>query len=90
MFVSRGFETAKKYTKDEINKILSALSDEHKYGIVLRAKGIVDCAECENFIHFDYVPEEIDIRCGSAGVIGRICVIGSNLNQEKIKELFAI
>ena len=57
--------------------------------MVLRAKGIVEC-ECGKWIHFDYVPGEPDVRCGSASIIGRLCVIGSGLNNEKIKELFGV
>ena len=57
--------------------------------MVLRAKGIVEC-ECGKWIHFDYVPGEPDVRCGLASIIGRLCVIGSGLNNEKIKELFGV
>ena len=69
--------------------ILSALSDNEKYGMVLRAKGIVDGIGDE-WIHFDYVPGEADIRNGTAGVIGRICIIGSKLNEGALKKLFKI
>jgi len=69
--------------------ILSALSDEEKYGTVLRAKGIVKC-ECGKWIHFDYVPGEPDVRTGSAAVIGKICVIGANLNESAVAELFGV
>ena len=89
VFVSCGGETAAKYTEDQIKEILSSLCNEEKYGIVLRAKGIVDSGESE-WIHFDYVPGEVDVRRGSAGVIGRICVIGSNVNEHAVKELFKI
>ena len=57
--------------------------------MILRAKGIVEC-ECGQWIHFDYVPGEPDVRCGSAAVIGRLCVIGAGIDKEKIKELFGI
>ena len=83
-------ETAKKYTKEEIENILDKLSDEKKYGTVLRAKGIVDNAEGDEWLHFDYVPGESDVRNGSAGVIGRICVIGSKINEDAVKQLFGI
>ena len=86
MFTSWGFETAKKYQKEEIASILAELVHEERYGIILRAKGIVDGEGA--WIHFDYVPEEPDVREGGAGVTGRICVIGCNLNEEALKALF--
>ena len=88
VFTSVGFETIKKYTVNEINAILKALEDEHTYGIILRSKGIV--AANDGWIHFDYVPEESDVRMGGADTIGKICVIGSNINEDKIKELFRV
>ncbi len=87
VFTSWGTETTKKYTKDQIKNALCELSDFEKYGTVLRAKGIVEC-ECGKWIHFDYVPGEPDVREGSAAVIGRICVIGSKINEEEISKLF--
>ena len=57
--------------------------------MILRAKGIVEC-ECGKWLHFDYVPGEADVRCGTPGVIGRLCVIGAGLQNEKIKELFGL
>ncbi len=89
MFSSFGVETAKKFTKDEISRILEAFVDGDDFGMVLRAKGIVASVEGE-WIHFDYVPGEPDVRFGRAGIIGRLCVIGSGLNNEKIKELFGV
>ena len=89
VFVSIGRETAKKFTMTEIADVLDSLCDEEKFGIVLRAKGIVAC-ECGSWIHFDYTPGEPDVRQGSAGIIGRICVIGSKLNEEAIVEAFGI
>ncbi len=86
VFQSVGIETAKKFTKEEIETILSRLADENKYGVILRAKGYV--ASNDEWIHFDYVPGEPDVRCGSADVCGRICVIGANINNDAIKELF--
>lgn len=72
-----------------MNNILAALSDEEKYGIVLRAKGIVEGTEGE-WIYFDYVPGEPDVRNGSADIIGKICVIGSKLNEDELAKLFRI
>ena len=88
VFISWGEETHKKYTKAEIEGCLKALEDAEKYGIVLRAKGYVANAEGEKWIHFDYVPGEPDIRDGCALVTGRICVIGSKLNEKAVAELF--
>ena len=88
MFTSVGFETIKKYTTEEVQNILSALEDEHTYGVILRAKGIVPAAD--GWIHFDYVPEESDVRMGGADTIGKICVIGAGINEEKIKALFRV
>ncbi len=89
VFTSWGHETTRKYTIDEIKNALEELENESDYGMVLRAKGIVE-AEDGSFIHFDYVPGEPDVRSGSAAIIGRLCVIGSNLNTEAIEKLFGI
>ena len=88
VFTSWGKETARKYTKEEIEFALSELHDEEKYGVILRAKGIV--AGEGAWIHFDYVPEEPDVREGNAGVTGRLCVIGCNLNEDALKALFKL
>ena len=88
VFVSVGIETARKYTKDEIAAILDSFDEDDSLGMVLRAKGIVEGTDGE-WIHFDYVPGEADIRNGSAGIIGRACVIGSKLDTEKIKEMLS-
>ena len=88
VFASWGIETAAKFTKEDIENALKELENEEKYGIILRAKGIV--ATDNNWIHFDYVPGEADIREGSADVIGRICVIGSKIKEEEIAKLFEI
>ena len=88
VFTSWGVETVNKYTVDEIKSILEKLNDAD-YGMVLRAKGIV-AGEDGNWIHFDYVPEEPDVRTGSADVTGRICVIGADIAEEKISALFRI
>ena len=89
MFTSWGVETPRKYTDEEISAILEALLEESKYGVVLRSKGIVPAAD-GGWIHFDYVPGESDIRRGGASVTGRICVIGSKLNEDALKELFKL
>ena len=87
VFTSWGVETVNKYSVEEINNILDELIDDNKYGMILRAKGIV-CGEDGQWIHFDYVPGEPDVRTGSADVTGRICVIGSKINEEEIAKLF--
>jgi len=89
VFTSFGVETAKKFTIQAIKSILEAFDEDSDYGMVLRAKGIVAGQDGE-WIHFDYVPGDVDVRVGTAGIIGRLCVIGSNLNNEKIKQLFGV
>ena len=86
VFTSWGVETPKTFTMDELKADLAALDDGEKYGAVLRAKGIVKGEGC--WIHFDYVPGESNIRTGSASVMGRLCVIGSKLNEHELSELF--
>ena len=90
VFASWGVETTRKYTKDELSHILSELQKEEKYGVILRAKGIVDNAEGAAWLHFDYVPEEPDVREGSAAVTGRLCVIGCKLREDELKVLFHV
>lgn len=87
VFDSIGIETPKKYTIEKIEKALEALEDPHAYGFVLRAKGIVE-GEDGQWIHFDYVPGEPDVRTGSAEITGRLCVIGSKLEEDAIRKLF--
>ncbi len=87
VFGSWGMETPDQYSKEELEKILAALEDDDKYGMVLRAKGMVPCTE-GGFIYFDYVPEESNIRPGKADVTGKFCVIGSRLKEDALKELF--
>ncbi len=87
VFVSWGVETTKKYTKEELEEILDGLCDEKEYGVILRAKGIVESTD-GSWIHFDYIPGEADVRNGSAGITGRLCVIGSNLNEENLSKVF--
>ncbi len=89
VFTSCGYETTKRFTDDEVKAILAELEDEHKYGIVLRAKGIV-MAQDGGWIHFDYVPGEPDVRRGSASVTGRLCVIGSKIDEDRIKALLGV
>ena len=89
IFASCGGETARKYTSEEIRKMLEELNDSAKYGEILRAKGIVDSTEGE-WIHFDFVPGEADVRHGSAGVIGRVCIIGAHLKEDAIRILFKL
>lgn len=91
VFTSWGRETAKKYTDDQIREILKTLSesDENSFGIILRAKGMVP-REDGSWINFDMVPEETDIRDGQPDYTGRLCVIGSKLNEEKIAGLFGV
>ncbi len=85
IFSSWGAETAKQFTREQLAKILEALGSG-KYGQILRAKGIVDGGEV--WYHFDYVPEETDIRTGGAIVTGRLCVIGCGLDESALKTLF--
>ncbi len=87
VFTSWGFETPAKYTAEQVEGFLKALEDEEKYGIVLRAKGMV-AGQDGSWIHFDYVPQESDVRTGAADVTGKICVIGSGLKEDALQALF--
>ena len=87
IFQSWGLETPKKFTEEGLRAILAQLEDADRFGAVLRAKGIVDSGESE-WIYFDYVPGEIDLRRGAPAVTGRFCVIGSHINENALKELF--
>ena len=87
VFTSWGMETPKTFTPQRIAECLQALGDQERYGMILRAKGIVAGPEGQ-WIHFDYVPGEPDIRTGPAGVTGRLCVIGSHINEAAIAALF--
>ena len=89
VFDSIGFETSKRFTKEEIANALKALDDSDKYGMILRSKGIV-AGEDGTWIHFDFVPEEAEVRTGASDVTGKIVVIGSKVNKEAVKELFGI
>ncbi len=88
VFSSWGVETVHRFTEDELKEKLAKLDDEATYGAVLRAKGVVAAADGEQWIHFDHVPGEVEIRRGPAGVIGRLCVIGSKINEDALKTLF--
>ena len=88
MFTSWGVETAKKFTDSQIRTALQEL-DSGKYGMILRAKGIVP-AEDGSWIHFDHVPGEADVRTGCAAVTGKLCVIGSKLDEDAVAALFGV
>ena len=87
IFASWGMETPAKYSQEEIREILEKLDDTETYGFVLRSKGMVPDGE-GHWIHFDYVPEETEVRLGAADVTGKICVIGSGLKEDALADLF--
>lgn len=89
VFTSWGRETIKKYTREGLEKMLEALSESEEYGTILRAKGMLP-AEDGTWIYFDMVPEETEIREGAPEYTGRLCVIGSKLNEHKLAELFRL
>ena len=89
IFGSWGMETPKKFSEAELREKLSRLQDEEKYGTVLRAKGIVGASDGD-WIYFDYVPGETDIRRGAPAVTGRFCVIGAKIKEDALKELFSL
>ena len=89
VFVSWGAETVKPFTEDELERILTAL-DGGEYGAILRAKGIVAAADGGQWLHYDFVPEEHQIRRGPADYTGRLCVIGSGLKEDKLRQLFGL
>jgi len=86
VFISWGIQTAAKFSEEKIKNILNELENTEKYGTVLRAKGIVDGEGA--WLHFDYIPGEADVRTGAADVTGRICVIGAQLNEQNLEQLF--
>ena len=88
MFTSWGVETVRRFGEAELAQILGKLDDEN-YGVVLRAKGIVPCAE-GGWLHFDFSPGEAEVRKGAADVTGRLCVIGSKLDEKALKTLFGV
>ena len=79
----------KKYSRENLEKILATLSESEEYGVILRAKGMLP-AEDGTWIYFDMVPEETEIREGAPEYTGRLCVIGSKLNEEKLAEIFGL
>ena len=89
VFQSWGAETSKKYSADQIGAILDKLGDESAYGLIIRAKGYVPAPD-GSWVHFDYTPGEKDVRTGPANVAGRLCVIGAQLNEAAVKELFGL
>ena len=88
MFTSWGVETAKKFSRQDVENALNQLNSG-EYGMVLRAKGIIPCVD-GGWIHFDFVPDEMDIRMGGADVIGKLCVIGSKLDEKAVAGLFGV
>ena len=89
VFTSWGKETVKKFSAEAMTSILKALENSEKYGFILRAKGIVE-GDNGQWIYFDYIPEEINVRTGASSTIGKICVIGSNINEAEICALFGV
>ena len=89
VFTSWGMQTAHVYDKEDLQKTLDILSESDDAGLILRAKGIVPCTD-GTWLHFDMVPEECEVRHGAASVAGLLCVIGSNLNEDKLAELFHV
>ena len=89
VFTSWGRETVKRFTPEEIKSVLEGFDDEEKFGVILRAKGIVQGSD-DKWIHIDYVPGEADVRFGSPEHIGKLCVIGANINEENIAVAFGI
>ena len=89
VFTSWGRETAKKYTKEEIEAALKKLSEAEDFGVILRAKGMVDGKDGQ-WIYFDMVPEEYEVRTGTPQITGKICVIGSKMAEDKIAEIFGV
>ena len=89
IFDSIGFETSRKFTQDGIRDALAALDENSRFGTILRAKGIV-AGEDGQWIHFDYVPGEADVRTGAPDVTGKLCVIGSEVNKAAVEELFGL
>jgi len=90
VFTSWGRETPNKYTREDLQDILSELAMGDSVGTVLRAKGMVPCSDCGHWLHFDLVPGEFEIREGGAEYTGRLCVIGSGLDEDKLAKLFAL
>lgn len=87
VFTSWGLETASKYEYDKVSSMLKVLENEHEYGAILRAKGMLECEDGQ-WVYFDYVPGEVEVRSGIPCTIGKICVIGAGINEENLKKLF--
>ena len=90
VFTSWGRETTRKYSREELQDILADLSMTDRYGVILRAKGMVPCADQDVWLHFDLVPGEFEIREGAADYTGRLCVIGSELKEDGLEKLFLL
>ena len=90
VFTSWGRETARTYSREELQEALSALAMTEDYGYILRAKGMVPCEDGQTWLHFDLVPEEFQIREGAADYTGRLCVIGSDLKEDQLEKLFLL
>ena len=90
VFTSWGRETARKYSREDLQEALSALAMTEDYGYVLRAKGMVPCEDGQTWLHFDLTPEEFEIREGGADYTGRLCVIGSELKEDALEKLFLL
>lgn len=89
VFTSWGRETARKYEKEEIENILKELSQDETFGTILRAKGMVDGKDGQ-WIYFDMVPEEYEVRTGAPQITGKLCVIGSKMDEEKLAKIFGV
>ncbi len=90
VFTSWGRETPRKYSREELQEALSALAMTQDYGYILRAKGMVPCEDGQAWLHFDLTPEEFEIREGGADYTGRLCVIGSDLKEDRLEKLFLL
>ncbi len=90
VFTSWGRETPRKYSREDLQDALSALAMSEDYGYILRAKGMVPCDDGQTWLHFDLVPEEFQIREGAADYTGRLCVIGSGLDEAGLEKLFQL
>lgn len=89
MFTSWGVETPRRYSAEELQQMLEKLESSSEYGVILRAKGILQNTD-GSWMQFDLVPEEYEVRGGSPGYTGRLCVIGSKLNEDGLKALFEV
>jgi len=90
VFTSIGLENVEAMAKTDLEKILDELANGEKYGQILRAKGMIPSADSSEWIYFDLVPEEYEVRTGAAQITGKLCVIGSKMNEEKLAEIFGV